>query len=320
MTVPKQTDDEFIALWNEHKSVTSLAKALHTSVRQIARRRRNIERRCSITLAANKLAKSTIDTYRIDLDAEDSSIIVFGDAHYWPGPATTAHKALILFKKLIKPTAIILNGDAFDGSAISRFPQMQWMEKKNTVKQELDACKERLSEIEADFKGQLIWNLGNHDLRYEAKLAATAGHDFEYIEGFHLRDHFPRWRPSWVTWVNNDVLICHRMRMGIHATHTNIQQAHISVITGHLHSQKVTPYTDAKGITKYGVDHGMLAEPLGEQFRDYLEGKHANWRSGFVILTWRGGELLSPELVTVWDEETVQFRGHLIDVNTGNLV
>jgi hypothetical protein len=82
------------------------------------------------------------------------------------------------------------------------------------------------------------------------------------------------------------------------------------MITGHLHSQKVTPYTDYNG-TRYGVDTGCVAETDHRAFVDYTEDAPLNWRSGFCVLTFKGGRLMHPELITKWDDDHVQFRGQL---------
>lgn len=39
-----------------------------------------------------------------------------------------------------------------------------------------------------------------------------------------------------------------------------------------------------------------------------------DWRSGFGVLTFHRGRLLMPELVQVWDNDSVQFRGKIIKV------
>jgi hypothetical protein len=82
------------------------------------------------------------------------------------------------------------------------------------------------------------------------------------------------------------------------------------MVTGHLHSLKVTPYDDYNG-TRWGVDTGTLAAKEGEQFVDYTEDNPRNWRSGFAVLTFHKGRLLWPEVVNVRDEEAgeVEFRG-----------
>ena len=103
------------------------------------------------------------------------------------------------------------------------------------------------------------------------------------------------------------------MRGGIHATRNNTLNAGTTIVTGHLHSLKVTPLTDYRG-NRWGVDTGTLADPNGPQFVDYLEDNSTDWRSGFVVLTFHQGRLLWPEVVYVLDDTHVSFRGRIIEV------
>jgi hypothetical protein len=119
------------------------------------------------------------------------------------------------------------------------------------------------------------------------------------------------WKPCWSTWINDDVVVKHRFKGGMHAPQNNTLWSGRTMVTGHLHSAKVQPITDYNG-TRYGVDTGCLAETFGEQFRDYTEDNPRNWRSGFCVLTFKGGKLLQPELVLAWDERHVEFRGEVI--------
>jgi hypothetical protein len=87
----------------------------------------------------------------------------------------------------------------------------------------------------------------------------------------------------------------------------------MSFVTGHLHSLKVMPISAYSDRCAYGVDTGMLAEPEWSAF-NYREDSPADWRSGFVVMTWRGGRLLWPEVVNVVSEGVVEFRGELMEV------
>jgi hypothetical protein len=207
-------------------------------------------------------------------------------------------------------------GDAFDGASISRFPRIGW-DSTPTLVQELKACDAALGEIEEAAKTvrhnvQLPWCLGNHDARFENRLAANAP-QYEQIHGFSLKDHFPAWRPCWSVW-NGNTVIKHRFKGGIHATHNNTVWSGVNIVTGHLHSLKVTPFDDYNG-TRYGVDTGTLADPLGPQFENYLEQSPTNWRSGFVVLTYKDGQLLWPEVAKVHAPGFIEFRGHVMDVS-----
>jgi hypothetical protein len=155
--------------------------------------------------------------------------------------------------------------------------------------------------------------LGNHDSRFENRLANQAS-EFEGITGFHLKDHFPVWAPCWRLDLNSDVVIKHRYKGGIHATRNNTLNTGRTTVTGHLHQLKVTPLADYNG-NRYGVDTGTLAEPLGPQFENYLEAGVPDWRSGFAVLTFKDSRLLMPQLVQKWDEGSVEFAGHVIDVS-----
>jgi hypothetical protein len=211
---------------------------------------------------------------------------------------------------MVKPKMVIMNGDVFDGASISRHPVSGW-ESTPTVKQELEACQERLGEIEKAAKGaNLHWTWGNHDMRFNGRLASQVGDTWRGVEGMDLKDHFPRWKFSTSVMVNEKVMIKHRYHNGIHAVYNNTMKSGISVVTGHLHSLKVTPWTDYTG-TRYGVDTGTLAAIEGNQF-DYSEDSPKNWRSGFAILNFIDYQMMPPELVQVIDDK-FYFRGELMD-------
>ena len=110
----------------------------------------------------------------------------------------------------------------------------------------------------------MVWTLGNHDGRFETRLA-TVAREYAELHGVSLKDHFPAWGACWAAWINNDVVVKHRYKGGVHATHNNTMWAGKTIVTGHLHSAKVTPFDDYDG-TRYGVDCGCLADPYGDQF------------------------------------------------------
>lgn len=240
----------------------------------------------------------------------DNGIILVGsDAHYFPGNITVAHKAFVKLAKELKPSIIVMNGDVFDGATISRWPRIGW-DKKPTVKQELDACTDRLGEIEDSAPRALkVWPLGNHDARFETRLAAHAS-EYEGVKGFSLKEHFPAWKACWSFFVNDDTVIKHRFKGGVHATHNNTLMSGRTMVTGHLHSLKVTPFSDYNGV-RWGVDTGTMADVYGEQTVDYTEDSPVNWRSGFAVLTVHNRKLLWPEVCYV-DDGWAWFRGRRV--------
>jgi hypothetical protein len=322
MPAPKVNDAEFIELWRTHKSGAAVARALDMDAVDVRERRRRVELRHGINLesiapnAKPHLSTAGNHGARFHLGVQNGTVIVFSDAHFWPGLRSTAYDGLIWAIREMQPTAVICNGDAFDGSSISRFPRIGW-DKKPSVIDELHACEIQLGEIEDEAKRarhntRLVWTLGNHDARFENRLAQNAP-EFEGVQGFTLKDHFPAWTPCWSCWATDDVIAKHRWKGGIHATHMNTVNSGKNMVTGHLHSLKVTPFSDYNGV-RWGVDTGTLADIDGLQFVDYMEDNPANWRSGFAVLTFHKGKLLWPEVVHRFEQGKVEFRGRVIDV------
>lgn len=319
MSLPACSEAEFIALWNEYRSTAKVAKILNVSERSVNQRRLTIEKNKGVILSSPDSRSPTFNItipsngVRVNVEVDDGVIIVGSDAHYWPGIVSTAHRAFVKIIKKLKPQMVIMNGDAFDGAKISRHP-VSGFEAKPTVKQELEAVQDRLNEIEkVSGNAKLHWTWGNHDLRFGARIA-TAVPEYEGVTGFALTDHFPRWKFSTSVMVNNHTQIKHRLYNGIHAVYNATVKSGVSVVTGHLHSLKVTPWTDLTG-TRYGVDTGSLADVWGEQF-SYTEDSTRNHRAGFAVLTFYNGKLMPPELCEVISEEDglVYFRGEVIIV------
>ncbi len=319
MSAPACTDAEFVELWRTHGGSTGVAKALSVSERSVQMRRRRVEKLHNISLAGTKHpARSQYYKHlapvehsaRRHLDCQNGVVLVFSDAHYWPGEPSVMHKALVRFCKDLKPRIVIMNGDLLDGSTISRHPPINW-EKVPKLADEIEAAKERLGEIElaTPRNCDLIWCLGNHDARFEIRLATVAP-EYAKIHGVHLHDHFPLWRPAWTAWVNDAVTVMHNWKGGVHAPHNNVEKSGKTFVTGHLHSAKVTPYDDYNG-RRYGVDTGCIADPYGPQFA-YSGDRPRNHRAGFGVFTFRDGRLMYPELVLQWDETSVEFRGQVI--------
>lgn len=247
-------------------------------------------------------------TGRLNLRVKDGTVIVGGDAHYWPGKPPVMHRALVKLIEKLEPNAVIMNGDPLDLSSISAHPPIGW-ERSPTVHEEIEVGQIRLGELEeVSGSAALIWPLGNHDARFETRLAKVAP-EYRKVKGLHLHEHFALWQPCWSVMINENTMVKHRLMGGAHAPYNNVKKAGTHVITGHLHSQKVVPVTNYKG-TLYGVDAGCIADAGSRQF-NYTEDGPVDWRSGFCVLTFVDGMLLYPELVTKVDHKRYQFRGGL---------
>lgn len=316
---PACSEDEFIRLWNYFQSVSKMAKELGVNERNINKRRKNIEKKRGILLTSPDTRSPTFNVtipnngVRVGVEVDDGVIVVGSDAHYWPDIISTAHRAFVKIIAELKPQMVVMNGDAFDGAKISRHP-VSGFEVHPNVKQELEAVTERLGEIEAvSCNAKLHWTWGNHDMRFNARIA-TMVPEHEGVTGFCLADHFPRWKFSTSIMVNGHTQIKHRLYNGVHAAYNATMKSGISTVNGHLHSLKVTPWTDLTG-TRYGVDTGSLADVWGDQFA-YTEDSTRNHRAGFAVLTFYKGKLMPPELCEVVSEDDglVYFRGQVLSV------
>lgn len=317
-SLAKCSDADFIRLFEKY-GPRETSRRLKVHVRNVYKRRENLEAafKRQVTPPVSNEGSPTRQNIqhaaRLHFDVLNGVVLVGSDAHLWPGPLTTAMRAFIAFADELKPKVLCLNGDVLDFPKISRHPPIGW-EDHPTVADEIEAAQSALRKIEnsAPRNCKLVWTLGNHDGRFETRLATVAP-EYARLHGFHLKDYFPAWSACWSAWINDDVVVKHSYKGGIHATHNNAVQSGKSMVTGHLHSQKVTPWDDYNG-TRWGVDTGCLADPDAQAFVDYTEDNPKNWRSGFAVLTFKDGNLLPPELVTVWDKSHVVFRGKIIAV------
>lgn len=317
----KATDSEFIAAWAKLGSAVAVADHLKIDVRNVHKRRRSLEAREGIKLVA--VAKNSPDAkilyptngVRATTEIDSGVVMVASDCHYWPDVISTAHRAFVKLVKDLSPKIVVINGDAFDGASISRHPAGGTWQALPSVKQELEACQDRLEEIQkAAIGAQLHFCYGNHDLRFNARLQQQVGDTFKGVMGMSLAEHFPLWRFSMSLMINGDTMIKHRYHNGVHAIYNNVLKSGASMVTGHLHSLKCTPFTDYRG-TRYGVDTGTLA-PVDADAFTYSEDAPKNHRSGAAVLTFYEGKLMPPELIEVIDEDEglVYFRGQVIKV------
>lgn len=310
-------NEEFIRLFEEFGAAET-ARKLGVSIRCVFNRRATLEAKTGIKINSPNHEKKTVRfetdyPQRIPFEIKNGIAIIGSDCHYYPGITSPAHRAYVKlcneFGSEVK--LVCLNGDVFDLPKASKHKPIGWT-RKPSVNEEKECVDERTEEIyQVSKKAKHVWTLGNHCWRFENYLADHAS-AFENIHGFRLRDHFPAWKFCVSMWVNNDVVVKHRFKGGVHATHNNTLHAGKTMVTGHLHSLKVTPFDDYNG-TRYGVDTGTLADPYGPH-ADYVEDNPLNHRSGFIVATFHNGKLLWPEVVAVVDENHVQFRGQILKV------
>ena len=303
------SDSEFIAAWNKHQSAAKVARELGVTERWAYKKRGKMEAQHGVALNAVSAHSTRLlkrdHSQRADCQIDNGVIMVASDAHYWPGVDSVAHTAFVKTIKRLKPDLVILNGDMFDGSSISRFPASSWG-KTPTVKQELDAVADKVDEIaKAAGPAKRWWCLGNHDQRFETRLVNQVP-QFEGVSGFSLQERFPAWPMSMSLFVNQNLMIKHRFRGGVHATWNNTLHSGVSTCTGHLHRLQATVMTDYTG-TRWGIDTGTLGETHGDHI-NYGEDNPTNHCSGFAVLTIVDQQLIHPEFCSVLNGRAF-FRG-----------
>lgn len=304
------TDEQFIHAFKQYGGAQAMADAIGMKVRGIHGRRRAIERRTGQPLLSTSPRSPDIHIttnlprrgIRAIPDTIRGTVIVFSDAHYWPGEPSTAHKALVRLCKQLQPVMIVANGDLMDGARLCSQIPAGWVKSQApTIKQEIEALQERMTEVALAVPKRClrIRTIGNHDIRLERTLAMRVP-EIEGLPHTTLSDYIGEWEATWSIMVNDNTMIKHRQAGGVHAAYNNTMKGGKSMVTGHLHRLIVTPWADYNG-TRWGVDTGTLAEvgPENPAF-EYDEDNARPWTSGFAVLTYdSSGMLLPPELVTV---------------------
>jgi hypothetical protein len=320
------TDRDFIHLYRKH-GFMEVARKTGLSTNAIAERRTRIEAKYGPLNGPrpqnNQNSKShiTASPEQIYFDCLDGTVIIGSDAHICrDGPFTTAQRAFIKFIKELKPRIVIADGDVLDFGSISRHDPLKWTDIP-PVEEELIAAQKFMAAVEdaAPSNCKFGWPAGNHDARFQSRLASVAP-EYAGVRGTRLKDHFsPKWQPCYTAFINDDVVIIHNIKGGTGALRNNVLATRKHTITGHLHAQHVWPVTSyprKRGEmleTLYGVDCGMLADPSADTF-SYVLGKPVDWRSGFVVLQFHKGRLLPPDLATVWGRNEITFQGKIIAV------
>lgn len=304
MPVPcKITDEELIKAFETIGSPAEIARMYDMDVCTLYKRRRQVEKKLGVSIESSSVQNKRKHPTYIPNDkriaqhtVENGMVFIASDAHYWPGEPSIAHQAFVKLLKKYKPQTIVMNGDVFDGARTSRHDPL-YRHATPTVKQEIDACMDRLYEVQNASKNAVkFWTIGNHDIRLFRYITTSAPEALE-VSGIDIFDYFPGWNMCWRVDINDETIIKHRFKGGYHATHNNTLTSGRTIITGHLHQLKVTPFSDYNG-RRWGVDTGTLAEPYGPQF-GYTEANPVNWCSGFAVLTYKDGQLLPPELCEV---------------------
>src|SRR5688572_1255397 len=117
------SDQEFIKVWRENPSVAEVSKIIGVKIRAVNYRRRTLEKKYAIRLAAYSPKSPdslliTHDRVEVKIKLRTGVILATGDLHFWPDHVPVMHRAMCYLAKKLKPYAVVWNGDVAD------FPQI----------------------------------------------------------------------------------------------------------------------------------------------------------------------------------------------------
>lgn len=311
----KVGDKEFIEIFRASASAAAAARTIGVEERNVSARRRRLEEKYGIILQTVNQATKTVlqqceQRHCMDFDGV---MVVFSDAHFWPGHMSRANKALLRLLPVLKPKMINANGDILDAPTIGRHHRIGWQQQPKLA-EELQEVQQRMGEIAKAAGRKALRRIqpGNHDMRFDGYLANIAP-AMEGIAGSSLWQHFTDWEVSLSLMVNNNTMIKHRYHGSIHAPMQNALKSGVNMVTGHLHRLHCDVWGDYNG-WRFGIDTGTLCEVKGPQML-YAEDNPTPQSSGFVVLTFKNGLLLDPEFARLREDGRVYFRGQAVGID-----
>jgi len=254
----------------------------------------------------------SIQRPQLNLDLQNGTVVVFSDAHVIPGQESLAALALLKVLKIVNPAIVINGGDIFDFASISKHDKLGWAD-QFTVKDELEAGLELLTNVSKITPGaKHIAIEGNHCSRFNKFLSKHIP-QFKGVAGLNLTDHLPKdWQYVMSVIINNNTIFLHAYHGGVHCAYNNVIKSGLSIVTGHVHTLDIKPFTDYRG-TRYGISTGTLATIQDNPLFAYTNGTPLNWQAGFVVLTYINGQLQYPEVCSINSENKAIFRGQIIE-------
>jgi hypothetical protein len=300
VTVAKVSDEEFIEIFESSFSIEAAAAKMGLKIRGVMARRKRIEHKYGVILTP----KSCKDDAHLwptydHLTFEQKSpfdVMIVSDRHAMPGEIPPAFVVACHVLEELQPKVLICNGDWYDLPAMSRHVQRGW-EGRPKVADEIIAGTTALKELrELSPKSKRYFTLGNHDMRFDGKIAELMA-ELEDVEGMRLIDHIDKtWYMTISLSINDNFMVKHRFRSGMHAAWNNVLHGGVNIATGHTHRCLVRPFTDYNG-TRYAMETGCISDINSETF-GYCENNPREWQPGFMVVH-VDGQLISPEPVRV---------------------
>ena len=211
--------------------------------------------------------------------------LIFSDVHV-PFHNRAALELLFDFIKWFRPDQITINGDLMELYNLSRFPK--YLQSLSVEDEFQMTCEEVLVPLRKIFKGQLVFNYGNHEFRMDSYLMTHVKElrgmrgltvaDQLNLSKFNIKVSYSGNRESWYRW--GAILIGHwdkSLKLPGAAARELTQQYGQSVIQGHTHK---SGETIIRQMDKYigAYEYGCLCnlDPSWET--------SPNWVHGFCIV------------------------------------
>lgn len=257
---------------------------------------------------AGRYQERYMHPYLIDIEHREATgvecWITISDTHALFLDPFTWHCFLKTIQRL-QPDGVYLNGDVFEGSAISAHPKIpSWHVGMDL---ERNFIKEMFRQIRLIYDGELIWGAGNHGLDRWAMYLSQVAKDiadlpelrFDRMFGMDefgvqlvqggtwaspegTEDHLPG------TLLHGDYLFIHGTALGQTPSLTELRSHGYNGQSGHVHRASLIYATEERGGSRSWMSTPMGCVPRAG--RAYLfKKRNTGWQTGYGIMFYHPG-------------------------------
>ena len=256
-----------------------------------------------------------------------STYFIAGDWHIdhmdWPAFDIMLKTARKFFKNK-KDRKLIINGDFLDAAHLmARNPMFkQWIKRSDGMdeyfipksEEELDLGNRILDLLQKEFS-EIIYVLGNHDLRYELMMKTCSkdyAHNFDIISKLSLTSRGIK-TVKYNDWLDmgSKLSITHGAFHGAtcHKKHYEAAGAK-SVIFSHIH------HVGCKAFQVRGNTHHVWSLPaLSDLNPEYIKNRETNWSVGFGVINLHANSNFNFYIFQVWDNKLALPDGTVLTSN-----
>lgn len=244
-------------------------------------------------------------------------VVVLGDLHC-PFVDQAAFKVCLQVIQLIGPKAVVINGDAVDNYALSRFDKDP--ERVTSLGVDLDVGRQCLREIRgAAPESALFYTEGNHEARLSKVKCRIP--ELSCLPELTI-PALLRFKELGITWVGERDLLTFGDWVILHGSNVNakggytgqrmIDRYGCSGVSNHVHRLAQVSRT-VYGRAMTWIENGHLCDPAKMEY-----GSLFDWQQGFSVLRRGGREAeVYPELVQIKDGQA-WYHGQLFTAQGGS--